>query len=321
MELINNEMSINIDPILFIPNEEQIECIKKITTFIQNKLPFSKLLINGSAGTGKTTIIISSIINILVNQIIINIDEIIELIKTTSDNSIYKKPNWSKLSLHNFIISAPTNKAKDVLLSKYNIYIEEQLNIIIGKTSIYNSQLVKSLLTINLIIQILNSKILFLTVSQVLSISRVINEMGIEEFTKGNDKKITDKYNTENYLNTTIIIDECSMIDKNNARLLEIIKCPIIYIGDYCQLPPVNEELSIIFAIHGSSGSNNCITLKTVERCKNEITIIANFLRDKIYDIIPYFNLLKHSSKDLILYNKMVIEVMETDYNKDENIL
>ena len=35
--------------------------------------------------------------------------------------------------------------------------------------------------------------------------------MGIEEFTKGNDKKIVDKYN-KIYMNTSIIVDECSII-------------------------------------------------------------------------------------------------------------
>ena len=301
----------------FIPNEEQLNCINKINIFIKDHAPFSKVLINGSAGTGKTTIIISTIVNILVNQILLKIEEISALISTTANESIYKKPNWTQIPLNNFIISAPTNKAKDVLVTKYNIYIEEQLANVLQNIDLYNSDFVKSLRNINInisiIIQILTSKISYLTVSQVLSISRVINEMGIEEFTKGNDKKICDKYNKGLHLNTSIIVDECSMIDKNTARLLELIKCPIIYIGDYCQLPPVNEELSVIFAIHGES--NNCITLKLVERCKNDITIIANELRNKIYNIIPQFNLLKHISVNLIIYNKTFSKWLESYVN------
>ena len=54
----------------FIPNEEQLLCIKKVNSFISTNKPFSKLLINGSAGTGKTTIIISSIINIILDYLL-----------------------------------------------------------------------------------------------------------------------------------------------------------------------------------------------------------------------------------------------------------
>ena len=298
----------------FVPNEEQSKCIFKVNKFIENHIPFSKLLINGSAGTGKTTIIISSIINILLNQIIVNINL---LNNNNNKNNNNKKANYDNLPLNIFIISAPTNKAKDVLVTKYNSYIEDHLQNILDKIIEIKF---KTILTIDLITQILNSKITFLTVSQVLSIAIVINELGIEEFTKGNDKKIIDKYNKSAYLNTSIIVDECSMIDKNTSRLLELIKCPIIYIGDYCQLPPVNEELSTVFTLYDSTkdsatdsttdntidinNTSNCINLKIVERCKNNVTIIANCLRDKIYDITIHFNLLKHTTPDLIIYNK-----------------
>ena len=145
----------------FIPNEEQLNCINKINIFIKDHAPFSKVLINGSAGTGKTTIIISTIVNILVNQILLKIEEISALISTTANESIYKKPNWTQIPLNNFIISAPTNKAKDVLVTKYNIYIEEQLANVLQNIDLYNSDFVKSLRNINIstIIQILTSKI------------------------------------------------------------------------------------------------------------------------------------------------------------------
>ena len=337
MSNIINSSETNKKLVLFIPNEEQKSCIIKVNNFIEEHKQFSKLLINGSAGTGKTTIIISSIVNIIIKQIINNIDIIQEnIINNTKTNKNTKKTEhtnlkWDKLPLNIFIISAPTNKAKDVLVTKYNTYIEDQLeNIlenIIDSTidSTIQKIYVKSILNINLIIQIINSKITFLTVSQVLSIGRVINEMGVEEFTKGNDKKITDKYNKSAYLNTSIIVDECSMIDKNTSRLLELIKCPIIYIGDYCQLPPVNEELSNVFTLYGKETSlevskeisniSYCINLKLVERCKNDITLIANLLRNKIYDITLQFNLLKHTAPDLIIYNKKFSIWLETYLN------
>ena len=303
----------------FTPNEEQINCIKDINIFIKDYKPFSHLLINGSAGTGKTTILISTIVKLL-------IDQIKQYISVLIDDLVKDKVNILN-NLHNFIITAPTNKAKDILVNKYNIYIEG-LNIsdIIdtittttsstSSTSSISTSSITSTITqdqnnsvslLKKIIIILSKKITFLTVSQLLSISRVINEMGEEEFTKGNEKKICDKYNKDTYFTTTIIIDECSMIDTHTTKLLNVIKCPLIYIGDYCQLPPVGEAISPTFELDklcNPNNTNKTITLKIVERCKSDITIIANQLRDKIYRTIPSFNLLTHNAPNIILYNK-----------------
>ena len=281
--------------ISFIPNEEQTNCIKDINIFIKDYKSFSNLLINGSAGTGKTTIIISTLVKLLFDQMKANIKVISETIENRK---------WDNINhLYNFIITAPTNKAKDILVNKYNIFIES-LTI----NDIYNDDSTQDNTTTNtnllkIFIVVLSKKITFLTVSQLLSISRVINEMGEEEFTKGNEKKITDKYNRDTYLTTTIIIDECSMIDTNTTKLLNVIKCPIIYIGDYCQLPPVNELISPTFELD-KLPNNKIITLKQVERCKSDITLIANKLRDKIYKTISSFDLLKYNAVNVILYNK-----------------
>ena len=308
----------------FIPNEEQKQCILDITKFIKEYKPYSKLLINGSAGTGKTTIIISTLINNLIEQLKNHIKEI-ELCEDIKSMTELLK------NINEFIITAPTNKAKDVLVNKYNNYIEEltlhniKENNIINDNQMNDSNSSNSSNSSNdaiikknnetlfsKILIIFSKKITFLTVSQLLSISRVINEMGEEEFTKGNEKKIGDKYNKELYSKTSIIVDECSMIDTPTTKLLNIIKCPIIYIGDFCQLPPVNETISPSFEINKLSEINPKIhtvmmSLKIVERCKSDITLIANKLRDKIYNIIPSFNLLTHhidNVDNVILYNK-----------------
>ena len=265
----------------FNPNEDQKRCIIDIHDFIITKKPYSKLLINGSAGTGKTTILISSIIDYINIEIMSNYDTI----KNAVSNNEIDKIN----SLNKFIIAAPTNKAKDVLVNKYNTYLNSLKDDTITDRLILNS--------------IVNHNIVFLTVSQLLSISRIINEMGEEQFTKGNDKKITEKYNNSSFDNTVIIIDECSMIDSNTVKLLYLIRCPIIYIGDYCQLPPVNELLSPIFEL-STDMNTKTIELKKVERCTNDITLIANKLRDKIYGILPDFNLLSNKIKDIIHYKK-----------------
>ena len=284
----------------FIPNDEQDNCIAKINQFIENNKSFSKMLINGSAGTGKTSILISSIINFINTQIMERYDFIKILIK---ENEL-KADNIN--FINNFIIAAPTNKAKDVLVSKYNIYLNN-LNL----NSLANSITDRYVLN-----EITHRKIDFLTVSQVLSINRVINEMGEEEFTKGNEKKIADKYNKPSFNNTIIIVDECSMLDTNTTRLLNIIRCPIIYIGDYCQLPPVNEILSPIFNLEGDANTD-IIRLTKVERCKNNITTVANLLRDKIYDLLPDFNLVRHNNiPDIVFYQKKMEKWLDV-YVKD----
>ena len=285
----------------FIPNEEQKDCIARIDTFIENHAAFSKLLINGSAGTGKTTLLITSIITYIAKQINDNYEIVKNAVKT------YKTEDLS--CVNHFIISAPTNKAKDVLISKYNTYLNNLTDDVIVNRYILN--------------EVVHRKIDFLTVSQVLSINRVINEMGEEEFTKGNDKKIADKYKKTNYDNTIIIIDECSMLDTNTTKLLSIIRCPTIYIGDYCQLPPVNDIISPVFNLE--AGINiEIIRLTKVERCKNNITEIANKLRDKIYDVIPDFNLLRHKITDMVFYQKNMdkwLDVYITDIKKKQKAI
>jgi len=304
----------------FIPNSEQAECIAQIYQFIIDKKPFARFLINGSAGTGKTSILISSIINHFIGKIADN---------PTRYDDIVRNKKWEQLDelLEYFIISAPTNKAKDVLVSKYNAYLAGMSNDTLCERLILN--------------EIVHRRIDFLTVSQVLSISRVINEMGDEEFTKGNEKKIADKYNKPQYDKTIIIIDECSMIDSNTAKILTVIKCPIIFIGDYCQLPPVGEDLSPIFQIENVVSSaavvaavvadvavavaaasvaaatiatNNTMVfrLSKVERCQQDVSRVANILRDKIYGVIPDFNLLKHKVADIIQYPKRMEKWLDT---------
>jgi hypothetical protein len=282
----------------FIPNDEQKQCITKLNTFIENHIPFSKILINGSAGTGKTTILIASIIMYVAKQIIDNY----EVVKNAVNNNKLE----DLTCINHFIISAPTNKAKDVLISKYNIYLNNLCDDIHVNLYILN--------------EVVNKKIDFLTVSQVLSINRVINEMGEEEFTKGNEKKIAEKYNKSLFDNTIIIIDECSMLDTNTTKLLGIIRCPTIYIGDYCQLPPVNEILSPVFNME--AGVNiEIIRLTKVERCKNNITEIANMLRDKIYEVVPDFNLVRHKITDMVFYQKKMdkwLDVYVADIKKKQ---
>ena len=61
--------------------------------------------------------------------------------------------------------------------------------------------------------------------------------------------KITRKRNSEVQENKVIVIDECSMIDRQLYRYIHECthNCKIIYVGDHCQMAPVMEDLSPVF--------------------------------------------------------------------------
>ena len=100
-----------MDSILSRPfkyNDQQEQCCKDIIEFILGaKLAdFSqRMLVNGSAGTGKTSIIIQTVLDILLSAII-------KMVPSIWDNTQINE-------LPQFIIAAPTNKAKDVLTEKF----------------------------------------------------------------------------------------------------------------------------------------------------------------------------------------------------------
>lgn len=270
----------------YIFNDQQIDCIKKIKDFIVKNDYYSCALVNGSAGSGKTTLIIYSAVTSIINM----------AAEIYMDSAT--PPTKDDLQdVYNFIIAAPTNKARDVLVSKKTSELEKYYAFIDNLYLDDNSK--------KEIKQILNKNIIFLTVSQLLGVNKVVNEMGDEEFTKGNPDKIKEKFKNNKYDNTTIIIDECSMIDDNNFELLSSIRCPIIYIGDDCQLPPIKQEISRTF-----QDNEKFLTLRLskVERCKNAITDVANILRNKIHETIPSFSLLEHQLDEIKIFKK--------DYNK-----
>ena len=61
--------------------------------------------------------------------------------------------------------------------------------------------------------------------------------------------KITRKKNSQIRSNMLIVIDECSMIDKQLYRYIQecTFNCKIVYVGDHCQMAPVKETISPVF--------------------------------------------------------------------------
>lgn len=230
------------------------------------------LIITGSAGTGKTSLIIYSIISSWLNT----------------------KPAMMDV---NYILCAPTNKAKDVMTNKYMDYV-----------MIIRQQHPELLTQYPTLARKLFKNVQFKTISQVLGINIQINDEGHQEFTKGSTARIITKYNLADYENTIIIIDEASMIDTNCADKLNIIPRPLIFLGDRCQLPPVNEETSVVFSWTADSGKYELLNLTKVERATGNIVQASNYLRDKMLtnlqelNLINYLSSIKADLTNIILY-------------------
>lgn len=234
----------------FTLNPEQEHAYTRLATFCNDlsSLQTKQLIITGSAGTGKTSIIIYYIISSWLNT----------------------KPAIMDI---NYILCAPTNKAKDVMYNKYMEYISPIL-----RDSSPNNLLTKY----PTLKRKLYNNTQFKTISQVLGINIQINNDGLQEFSKGDQAKIIQKYmNNPEYENTVIIIDESSMVDANCAAKLNFIPRPVIYLGDRCQLPPVNEESSTVFT-YKQGPTCEIINLTKVERAHGTIVTVSNHLRDKM---------------------------------------
>lgn len=88
-------------------------------------------------------------------------------------------------------------------------------------------------------------------------------------------QKITRKGNSEVIENTLIIIDEASMVDTPLRRMINegTINCKIIYVGDHCQMAPITEAISPVFA------NNDPIVLNTIIRSANAPPIMELCLK------------------------------------------
>ena len=224
MDISNNK--INIDELIkdielynkntFTFTEDQKEGIKNICGFLYNTKKTTHGLY-GYAGTGKTTTITKLIHYLLYKNYI---------------NSI--------------VFTAPTNKAVNVIKSKFRNDLDDLLR------NKFKTHLEENM-SFDDILEKLEEKgfkVHFLTIHKLLNYQNDFDIEGERIFIKG------DKASISNY--DLVIVDECSMIpfqivshlfeEANKTNLLAKRRPKILYIGDHCQLPPVNEKISIVFA-------------------------------------------------------------------------
>lgn len=164
--------------------------------------------------------------------------------KTTLITEVIKNPSINKKKI---ALCATTNKAVSVIQNMYDLT---------------------------------SKNIHFSTIHKLLQIKRMIHSDGSESYVVNLDESPKNKKRSI-FFYDILIIDEASMISKNLVHeiltLTKKIKGKIIFIGDCFQLPPINENTSLVFKSNFPS-----FQLSKVERSKNNIVKYSNALRDNM---------------------------------------
>jgi len=233
---------------------DQKKAIRKICKFLPdiNSRTFG---LYGYAGTGKTTTIVEILTYLLRHKIVQSV-----------------------------VFTAPTNKAVNVIKSKFRIYLRELYN------SLHDDELPHYFDFEEIIdkLYVKGIQIEFTTIHKLLKFELDFNMEGDLIFIRSNGESLINQYEL-------IIIDECSMIPLkivdnilNEVRFTaqrgsnNYKKIPkIIFCGDPAQLPPVHENKSSIFI-----NSKKDLSLKTyVDLIYNSSSNIVN---DGINEKINY---------------------------------
>ena len=206
-KLINNQY-------ISFSNNQQL-AIKKLIKFISDEKQ-KTFGLYGYAGTGKTTTLVEFIAYLIEYKFIKSV-----------------------------ALSAPTNKAVNIIKSKFRYHLKRLSNISSDNCTHTFDDLVD-------ILDKKGIKIDFITIHKLLNYKNDFDTEGDRVFLKGEQTNL-DMYDL-------VIIDECSMIPfmiinsifedirSITNKTNNIIKFPkILFSGDICQLPPVNENKSIIF--------------------------------------------------------------------------
>ena len=214
-ELINNIEKENENIIKF--TNDQKKAIKKILKFLPNsKRTFG---LYGYAGTGKTTILSELIYFLLKHKFIKSV-----------------------------VFTAPTNQAVRVIKFKMKHHIKNLYQKINPQTENISFDVMLDKL------DKYGYKIDFITIHKLLKFEKNFDADGELVFIRNNGDSLFSKYEL-------VIVDECSMISMKivehimkEVNLGKLKKCDsykkipkVIFAGDPAQLPPVNENKSVIF--------------------------------------------------------------------------
>ena len=120
----------------------------------------------------------------------------------------------------------------------------------------------------------------FRTLHQLLKLKRQVNEYGGNNFEPGDQKTALKETSDPKTQFRLVIIDECSMISQKLYQLVISLMhlrpyLKVVFLGDPCQLPPINEPESLCFANHRAN-----IELTEIVRNKGAIQSLCNFTRE-----------------------------------------
>ena len=159
----------------------------------------------------------------------------------------------------------------------------------------------------------------FMTIHKLLKIRRIIGNDGNELYISKLDSNIgsnSSKFKSIGYYDI-IIIDEASMISNELfiqlMRVINGLKIKIIFVGDKCQLPPINETVSKVFETDFPSSQ-----LTQVMRSSNNITLLSKEVR-MLQSNLSKLNIKKLEGNGVTRYKDLTswINSYITIYNKN----
>jgi hypothetical protein len=262
----------------------------------------------GSAGVGKTTVIVEFMYYLLYNGLVKSI-----------------------------AFTALTHKAINVIKSKFFPYLKDLANKLLN----ISKDTLHTMSVEDILDKFYDNKIKieFITIHRLLKYKTDFNLEGDRIFIR-DDKKVSGIKNYE-----LVIIDECSMISDDIASNLskEIENesnntgdnykkvSKLLYCGDSCQINPVNEEISMIF----NRNNFKSYTMKQIVRTNNNNIIgLCNNVRQWIQkevlkptpklfegDGVYHYKLEKNQKKTDTIWFKKYIEFIKKDIYTSNIIL
>jgi ABC-type dipeptide/oligopeptide/nickel transport system ATPase component len=256
--------------------KDQTEAASKILDFLQDD-SVKTYGLYGYSGTGKSTLV-TKLIHLLV----------------------------SKNYVRSVVLAAPTNKAVNVLKSKFK---EDVANLITEKTNIINGGVSMTFEEQLEALGVRGINIQFMTVHKLLDYKNEFSVSGERIFVKGKKSTLT-KYDI-------VVLDECSMIPMQisndifeDIRFNTRSKIPkVLFVGDNAQLPPVNETTSIIFSQDPADFE--------LESFKKVISFEESFFGSNKDSDTKYVDLLENLKTDILKQKSTVLkEVVRSDNDK-----
>lgn len=235
----------------------------------------------GFAGTGKTTLIVELVHFLLKNHYISSV-----------------------------VLAAPTNKAVNIMKAKFRYELKELIKERAHEYELgysFDENLDK--------LNDIGMKVDFITIHKLLNYQNDFDIDGNRIFVKGKSSNI-NRYDL-------VIVDECSMIqldiiinifDEINKELKKNTnttkKVPkILFVGDPAQLPPVSEDVSIIFC-----KDTNCFTYDSFEKIFKNTN--NSFYEENDDDIKKKYDEIKQAIMDQQTYT-----LTEVVRNKDDMVV